>query len=177
MKNIEVEVRSFITKEQYDQILTFFMKNAKLVSEDYQETHYLKTKQDLRIQKNDSYSKIWLKSGKIHDEMREEVEVQFNRSDFPKIQKIFNDIEISTEIKWFRRRKQFLWKNITVALDYTKGYGYIIELEKMCSEEEKHKTLEEIKMEIKKLRINITPKEEFDEKYKHYKENWKELTK
>ncbi len=177
MKNIEVEIRSFISKEQYEKLVDFFMNNAKLISEDYQETHYLKTNHDLRIQKNNSTAKVWLKSGKIHDEIREEIEVHFNREDFPKMQNIFNNINILPEIKWFRDRKQFEWKNIIVSLDYTKGYGYIIELEKMCNEKEKEKALSELKEKIKQLKIPITKKEEFDKKYNHYKQNWGALTK
>ncbi len=38
MYYIEVEARSFISKEQYDKMLNFFKQNAKLLKEDYQET-------------------------------------------------------------------------------------------------------------------------------------------
>ena len=63
--NIEVEVRSFISKEQYEQLLKFFKKNAKLIKEDYQETFYFDSDQDLRIQRNKFFSKIWLKKVKF----------------------------------------------------------------------------------------------------------------
>jgi uncharacterized protein YjbK len=46
---IEVEIRSFITEEQYDNLLNFFKKNAKFVKEDEQETYYFESEQDLRI--------------------------------------------------------------------------------------------------------------------------------
>ncbi len=173
--NIEVEIRSFISKEKYGELLEFFMENAKLTKEDYQETHYLKTKHDLRIQKNNSSAKIWMKSGKIHDDMREEIEIHFSKDAFPKIQDIFNNIDIVPEIKWFRQRSQFQWKDITVSLDYTKGYGYIIELEKMCSNKDKDSALKDLKKKMQKLKIKITPKEEFEKKYVYYKENWESL--
>ena len=38
--DIEVEIRSFISEEQYNKFLEFFRKNAELVKEDYQETFY-----------------------------------------------------------------------------------------------------------------------------------------
>ena len=44
--NIEVEARSFITKEKYEEFLDFFNKNAKFVKEDYQETFYFDSEQD-----------------------------------------------------------------------------------------------------------------------------------
>ncbi|MFQ6010273.1 MAG: hypothetical protein ACE5J7_04105, partial [Candidatus Aenigmatarchaeota archaeon] len=67
MENIEVELRSFISKEQYERLLEFFRQNAKLVKEDYQETYYFDTEEDLRIQRSRSFSKIWLKKGRIPD--------------------------------------------------------------------------------------------------------------
>jgi len=79
---IEVEVRSFITKEKYDDLLKFFKMYAEFVKEDYQETYYFDSDADLRIQKNNFFSKIWLKKGKIHDDFREEVEIKFKREDF-----------------------------------------------------------------------------------------------
>ena len=60
-------------------------------------------------------------------------------------------------------------------LDYTKGYGYIIELERISSEKEKEKIFEMLKKKLIKLNVNLTPKEEFDRKYKYYKKNWKKL--
>src|SRR3989344_4785040 len=109
--NIEVEIRSFISEQQYNSLLIFFKKNSKFIKEDYQETFYF----------------------------------------------------------------DFNWDGITVCLDFTKGYGYIIELEKICSEEEKDKELKKLKEKIATLNINITPKEEFDKKFEYYKKNWKEL--
>jgi len=36
MNNIETEIRSFISKEQFEDLLNFFQQNASLVKEDYQ---------------------------------------------------------------------------------------------------------------------------------------------
>jgi predicted adenylyl cyclase CyaB len=173
--NIEVEIRSFISKEKYEELLKFFNKEGKFISEDYQETYYFDCEEDLRIQKNNFYSKIWLKKGKIHDDHREEIEIKFDKEEFEKLEKLFLTLGYNTQIKWFRTRHTFKWENIDVMIDYTKGYGYIIELEKLSNEEEKDKTLNLLKEKMKKLNIEITPKEEFDSKFKHYKEHWKEL--
>lgn len=175
---VEVELRSFITKEQYDFFLNFFKANGKLLYDDDQETHYLDTVQshDLRIQKNNHYSKIWLKKGKLHDMQREEIEVKYGKEDFDKISKIFREIGIDTKIKWFRKRHAFDWDGVSVALDYTKGYGYIIELEKMASDDEKDACLDILKQKMKELNLELTPKEEFDKAYNYYKDHWQQLT-
>lgn len=136
-ENIEVEIRSFISEQQYYQLLDFFKQNAIPVKEDFQETHYFDCPQDLRIQKSNSGAKIWMKKGRIHDEFREEIEIMISKEDFEKVANLFNNLGYNVEIKWLRDRKQFDWNGVKVCLDYTKGYGYIIELEQKCSEEEK----------------------------------------
>ncbi|MBI4147202.1 CYTH domain-containing protein [Candidatus Woesearchaeota archaeon] len=173
--NIEVEIRSFISQEKYRELLVFFHKDGKFLNEDYQETYYFDAEQDLRIQRNNTYSKIWLKKGKLHDEHREEIEIKFDKENFEMLEKLFLTLGYNIPIKWFRKRNTFEWEGISVMLDYTKGYGYIIELEKMSFEQEKEKALQLLKEKLQQLNISLASKEEFDAKYKHYKENWQRL--
>lgn len=175
MGRIETEIRSFVSKEQFDSLLNFFNKNAELVAEDYQETFYFDSKEDLRIQRNNFFSKIWLKKGDMHDDHREEIEIKFDREEFENLKKLFITLGYSVDIKWFRTRYEFKWNDIKVCLDYTKGYGHIIELEKMCSDDTKDKSLGILKEKLQSLNILLTPKEEFKQKFEHYKKNWKEL--
>ena len=174
--DIEVELRSFISKELYLKLKDFFEKEGQLISSDNQETHYFDTIKDIRIQRNNYFSKIWMKKGKLHDNHREEMEIKCGKDDFKKLIHLFESANISTTIKWFRKRHTFEWQGISVMLDYTKGYGYIIELEKMSNSEEKEQTVQLLKQKFSQLNIPITPKEEFNERYNHYKDNWKELT-
>jgi predicted adenylyl cyclase CyaB len=174
-QNIEVEIRSFISKEKYEELLEFFKQNSKFVKEDFQETHYFDCEQDLRIQKNNKGSKIWLKKGKIHDDAREEIEIFTEGDKFEDLEKLFNALGYNIQIKWLRKRFQFDWNGIKVCLDYTKGYGYIIELEKLSDEDNKDIILNELKEKLNELKILLTPKDEFDERYNYYKENWRRL--
>ena len=89
MNNIEVEIRSFISSEKYEELIEFFKENAEFINDDYQETYYFDAEQDLRIQRNNNYSKIWLKKGKLHDEQREEIEIKFNKEDFEMLERLF----------------------------------------------------------------------------------------
>jgi adenylate cyclase class IV len=102
MKNIEVEIRSFIDKDKYLELLEYFNKTGKLVKEDYQETYYFNSKEDVRIQRNNSYSKIYFKKGKIHDEAREEYQIKVSRDDFENLERLFEALGNSVKIKWFR---------------------------------------------------------------------------
>lgn len=174
--SIEVEIRSFVSEKEYNELLAFFKKNSEFVNEDDQVTYYFDCEQDLRIQKNSFFSKIWMKKGRIHDEHREELEIRFAREDFDKLEELFIELGFKVEIKWFRKRHTFKWQNIDVMVDFTKGYGYIIELEKKCTEKEKDKTLALLKERMRTLKIPLTPREEFEKKYEHYKKNWRKLT-
>jgi predicted adenylyl cyclase CyaB len=173
--NIEAEVRSFISKEKFEELLNFFKQNAQLEKEDDQESFYFDSKEDLRIQRNRFFSKIWIKKGKLHDNHREEIEIKFDRSEFENLEKLFLSLGYNIEIKWFRKRFLFKWEDIIVCLDSTKGYGYIIELEKMCTEGTKEKEFELLKQKLQNLNVDITPKKYFDKKFQYYKKNWKSL--
>jgi len=173
--NIEVELRSFISKERYEELINFFKQEGTFINEDYQETYYFDCEEDLRIQRNNTGSKIWLKKGKIHDDAREEIEVKFQRDQFEMLEQLFLAMCLDVEIKWFRNRHRFEWEGVKVTVDYTKGYGYIVELEQMANEENKEQVLVLLKEKFAKLGITITPKEAFNERYLHYKENWKSL--
>jgi len=176
VENIEAEVRSFVTEEQYARLLDFFRKNSEPVKEDYQETYYFDAPIDLRIQRNRKGAKLWTKGGRIHADSREETEVWFGREEFGKLETLLNSLGFPTSVKWFRQRKQFDWNGIKVCLDDTKGYGRIIELEKMCIPELANQTVEMLKKKMLELDISLTSKEEFDRKFEHYKKNWKTLT-
>ncbi len=172
---IEVEIRSFISKEQFAQLITVFQEQGQFINTDEQETFYFQAKQDLRIQRNSYFTKIVLKQGKIHDEAREELEIKVDRDQFESLEKLFIGLGYPIKIKWFRTRHTFDWQGIKVMLDYTKGYGYIIELEKMTSEAEKDLALLHLKQKMADLSIALTPRAVFDEKFKNYEQNWQQL--
>jgi adenylate cyclase class IV len=75
---------------------------------------------------------------------------------------------------WKRKRLVFLWEGIKVFLDETKGYGKIIELEKITDKKNKEKVYAKLKSKLKSLGIKkITPKEIFEQRFKSYLKKWK----
>lgn len=62
-----------------------------------------------------------------------------------------------------------------MSLDYTKGYGYIIELELLTTDLEKDDALETLHRKFAELEIPITPKDECKQRYERYKKNRKTL--
>jgi len=176
MMVIEVEVRSFIDEEEFNKLLEFFRKNAKFLKDDFQVTVYFSGDKDLRVQKNRFFSKLWLKKGKIHDDVREEIEVEFKREEFGKLLEILNELGLKVEIVWLRKRKEFQWNGIKVYLDDTEGYGKIIEIETYVEKEnETEKKRDELISKLRSLGIKISERNEFEKKFEWYKRNWKRL--
>ncbi len=171
--NIEVEVRTFVTDAEYARLAEFFAVNAKPLGADEQTTFYFDVPQDVRIQRNAQYAKLWLKCGKIHDEQREEIEIRFAREDFEKMETLFAALGYGVKIKWFRRRLSFEWDGVAVALDDTKGYGKILELEIMADQDAKDQALEKLRQKMSELDIAPTTRQEFDRRYEEYSADWR----
>jgi len=107
---------------------------------------------------------------------QKEIEIEFKRKDFEKLKEVFKNLGFPIIAKWKRKRKVFNWGKTKVFLDDTKGYGKIIELERITDKKNRKKVLEELKDKLQILGIKkITPKEVFDKKFKEYLKNWKKL--
>lgn len=176
MNNIECEVRAMIDDDKFTELLAQFKETFTYLGAEEQTTYYFDGEVDLRIQQSDQYAKVCLKKANLHDEHREEIEVKVPKEDFEKLEQLFLALGYTVSIKWFRTRHVFTWGDIAVTLDYTRGYSYIIELEKLSNEDEREVTIALLKDKLASLGIEQTPKEQFDEKYRYYKANWKELT-
>ncbi len=175
MSNIEVEARSFISEQQYEKLIETMNEQGQFIDEVNEETVYFSGEKDLRIRKDEKNAYLILKEGKIHDKHREEMEIECQINDFEKLEDLLMNLGFEVKIRWFRRRKIFKWNDIKVLLDCTKGYGYIIELEEIGNEESKETIYKKLERNLNNLKVQITPKEEFDEKFQYYKENWKTL--
>jgi adenylate cyclase class IV len=111
----------------------------------------------------------------MHADAREEIEVPVEREKFGALAALFGALGFAVKVKWFRKRLSFRWDGIDVALDDTRGYGRILELEKVCGEAEREATIGELKARLASLGLAPTPKEEFGRRYADYLERWREL--
>ncbi len=175
MKKFEVEVRTFVSPFLYQKLIKKLKKIAKFKGEVNEETIYFGSEK-LRVRKNDKASYLILKSGKIHQDFRKEIEIKFKREDFEKMKELLERIGFKTIAIWKRKRMIFDWKGTKVFLDDTKGYGKIIELEKITDEKNKEEAFLDLKSKLLILGIKkITPKKIFDQKFRDYLKNWKKL--
>lgn len=174
---IEVELRTFISEEKYNELLSYFKGENIDVKTQKQITYYFAGEQDFRMMITDEYCQLWLKKGKIHDDAREEFIVRIDKSYKDNLLNMLEILGFKVEIKWFRIRNSLKWNDVKVTLDYTYGYGYIMELELIVETE---KEVEDGKMKLKelfnKLNVEVSEKKLFQEKYEDYKANWSKYT-
>jgi len=176
-QDIEVEIRSFVSDKQYNAILSKLEKTAKYVSETEEETVYFSSDKDLRLRRNRKEASIILKEGKIHDNFRKEYEVKFNVVDFEKMEDLLKSLGYEIKIKWFRRRLKYEQDDVKIFLDETRGYGKIIEIEKMVNLGEEKIVYKNLENRLKDFDIKITSKDEFNSAFEYYKNNWESLIK
>lgn len=176
MREVEVELRSFVSDRKYAQLMGFLKKDARLVSVDNQVTHYFNDEGSVRIQKNDHFAKLWIKPGRLHDAVHEEIEVKVDTKDFGKLERAMSALGFAPRIKWFRLRHTFEWKGVSVMLDRTRGYGNIVELERICAPARKDAALALLGKRLSELGVEKTPIAEFDKRYARYRKNWRRLT-
>jgi len=174
---IEVELRTFINKDKYEELLKFYSGKNIEIKKEKQITTYFKGDKDFRLMVTPDYCQLWLKDGEIHDDAREEVVVKLEKSYKESLVTMLHKLGYEEEIKWYRVRNSFTDNNIYITIDYTHGYGYILEMEKQVEKEE---DIESAKTKLQKvfenLNIELTEKKEFKEKYEDYKINWNEYT-
>jgi adenylate cyclase class IV len=175
---IEVEYRAFIDDKTYHSLEKIFKTKYKYLGEEKQITYYLNTETDTRIQLSNEKSKLWQKSGQIHDISREEINIYLDKDEGIKMIKIFENLGYNIEVTWYRLRKSFhVSDNFRIELDKTIGYGKIIEVEILCNESEVEASKKKIVDFFKKLGVHNQNKDVFNEAYKLYLQKWKSLTK
>lgn len=177
MADIECEIRSFIDADKLAALDAKFRDEGEYLGEERQETHYFDCEQDLRVQKSDSGAKLWLKKGALHDDAREEIEIRFSRDDFPKIGRLLAELGYEVGIKWFRHRRRYAWRGVKATLDSTRGYGDIIELESVVSEDGKASALVRLRGLMAELDVEATTREEFERRYESYRAGWRKAVK
>lgn len=177
-KNIEVEARSFVDNEQFKNLRNSLDKNFEFVRDLEEITIYFSGEKDLRMRKNQTEAFVIMKEGKMHDDSRKELEVKIDRNDFDNMTAVFESLGYEIEIEWLRNRREYKNGDMKILLDDTRGYGKILELEKIVEEGKEDDAHKELAGKIKEFGIGeITSKEEFNEKFQYYKDNWKNLIK
>lgn len=171
---IEVELRSWVEPIQAASVSAAILSlGAEYRGKESQETWYFDGERDVRIQKSDAQAKMWMKSGAMHDSVRKETEVLFERGDFEALSEMIQALGVKIKVKWIRTRHIYIYGDITISVDHTIGYGDVVEAEILIHEDEDPS---ESLARLHKLfdQFGLTPQSRdfWDHKYSTYMKNW-----
>lgn len=175
MKNIEVEISTFVTPAEWQRLRKFFRKHAKFLGAHRDQTTYFNKGGRLRIRVEPKIAYLVFKSGDVHNPHREELEIVFSKRAVISLERLLKGIGFPVVLRWSRRREKYLWGSITVTLDDSKGYGKIFELEKMVRPGDKGGVYQELLNKFRSLDIKPLSHKEMDRRYRYYLKNWKRL--
>lgn len=173
-QHIEVELRSFVTAEEYERLLAKMEAEGDKIEETNQETWYFDKDSHLRLVRGDKSAKLCLKGGVTHDEEREEIDLPIAREHVEAAHALLRGIGHEIEVLWLRHRRRYMWQGIDVALDNTEGYGRILELEILVAPGAEQQALDQLHAAFTTLGITPSAKEEFSQRYKEYLASWRE---
>lgn len=111
----------------------------------------------------------------MHDKNRKEIEIPFDKKYAPSAEAFLLALGFPAVIRWFRKREKWLWRGVTVTLNDTKGYGRLLELEKMSLKKEQEKNYKELLARLHMLKIQPMKREAMDARFRYYQRHWKRL--
>lgn len=164
-KNIEVEFRSRFSKEKYDQLLEFLLKNAKdLGADDKRVWFFVMPDKLLKVTHNvtSKSGKITLKLTKIGKGTHfKEIEFPIEEKSIEPAVQLFTNLGHDYLFESKILRHNFLYKEVEIALKYSKTWGYHLELEVMISSMDEKELAEKKIFEVaKELEVSIMSEEE-----------------
>ena len=171
-KNIEIEIRGPLSKEEFENLVKFFESNGKKKSEkdrvliDYStflEGGVENRKKDIRLRVTNGIPEIIVKVGEWGgNELRKELSVFTKQGEFDTLVEIFGELGFGKGMLCVRKSKVFEYKNIEFALVEVPGHSYYYEAEKMASGTENGAALiKEIENVCRELKLDVFDKKQF----------------
>ncbi len=173
-KNIEIELRGPLSKEEFNNLVNFFENNGKKTSEkdriliDYStflEGGVEKRKKDIRLRVTNGIPEIIVKVGEWGGaEQRKELSAFTRPGEFDTLVEIFGELGFGKGMLCVRKSKVYEYKDIEFALVEVPRHSYYYEAEKMATGKENgDELIKEIENVCKELNLNIFDKKQFFE--------------
>jgi len=173
-KNIEIEIRGPLSKNEFDNLVKIFEKDGIKTGEknriliDYStflEGGIENRNKDIRLRVTNGIPEIILKIGSWGGtENRKELSVLSNQGDFDLLVEIFANLGLNKGMLCERKSKVYEYKGIEFALVEVPGHSYYYEAEKMADEKENANIIiNEIESVCRNLNLKIFNKNEFFE--------------
>jgi len=178
-KRIEIEFRAIFSEKKYNQLKKFLDQNAEnLGPDDKNVFFFILPDKLLKVVDNKSKrtAKIVLKLNKIgRGSDFEEIEIPINPSQVKKAVDMFKKLGFTEIQESFQKRHNYKYKDVEIALKWSKIWGYHIELEVLITQaSEKGGAEERIKRVAKELGIKLMTDAELAEFTKRADENYRQ---
>jgi adenylate cyclase class IV len=165
MSKIEIEFRSIVTKEEYDNLLTFLTNEGKDLGEDDKDSSfYLLENKLLKVVENVSKgnAKVCLKLQEVGEGSgKEEFEYPIAKEYVEIAKDVFDNLGFTERIDSFQKRHNFVYKEIEFAIKYSDDWSYHVEMEILIENEAERLGAEShIKTVAKELGIQLMTDEE-----------------
>lgn len=169
------EKRTFIPKDKIEELITFFDNNASKKEKEKQVIYDYHTEGDFRLIKTRDYVKIDFKPSSA---IEKENSVFITKKYEEDLIEIFRKIGLFIDLKRFRVRHKYIYKNMYVTVDDNVKTGNVFRIKfHYETEEEKIQKQEEINHIFNTLSIEQTDISKFQELYAKYRMDWGDLTK
>jgi adenylate cyclase class IV len=173
-KNIEIEIRGPLSKEKFENLVSFFETCGKKTIEknrimiDYStflEDGIKDRQKDIRLRVTNGIPEIMVKLGKWGGtEHRKELSVFAKPGEFDKLVEIFAVLGFSKGILGIRKSKVYEHNGVEFSLVEVPGHSYYYEAEKMASKnDDAEKIILDIRKTCEELGLEVFNREQFFE--------------
>ena len=170
----EIEIKSLLTKEKYEELKRILPEKFKQVNKDSITTVRFKPK-DIRVRYSDKIKELIFKDGDATTISRKEMSINLGSlEDCQNMILMLKELGFSDDPSWIKHKEEFVLEfkgyEYTLSLQHIENFAYILEAEIITSEEnpEHIPNLKEILTSLGCSPINA---EEFKEKIEEYIRN------
>lgn len=165
-----VEKRTFINQSKYQELQNYFDLNSKSKKHFNQIIYKYKSDVDFRLIFDKELAILRLRGiANMEDDLIVPIDVE----DVNKMKLMLRNLGMHVDIKWFRHRTIYFYKDYTVTLDETYQYGYVVSISKEVPDIKMQEAIsKKLDTLFYELQIPITTQEQFNDRYKYYKYSW-----
>jgi len=168
----EIELKSILTKEQYEKLFMELPKRMKLINEETLHTIRYRPG-DVRLRYSDKTQEIVCKDGNPTDISRKEMIIPLaSRKELDYFSQLFNLLNFKADPSWIKHKREFEYKlngfTYIVCLQHIENFAYILEVEHLSKTAYTRAHEHNIRTIFRKLNCEPIKPEEFTQRIKEY---------
>lgn len=172
----EIELKSLLTKEKYQQLLSELPKKLKVINKETIHTTRYRPG-DVRLRHSDKTIEIVCKEGDVTQISRKEIKIPLvSKEKLSYFSQIFDMLGFKPDPPWLKHKEEYIYKfkdfDYVVCIQHIENFAYILEVEFLSQTNNAEIHEPNLKEIIRELGCEPINPAEFSEKIKDYiKEN------